>query len=85
MSLSSRYKLFNKKQKNIFKEISEINDYTNNFLCKQKKIQKVSFLYGGSVNSKNFFDIMNHCNVNGALIGGSSIKFDEINKILLYA
>tara|TARA_B100001123_G_C14861551_1_gene848209 strand:- start:5 stop:742 length:738 start_codon:yes stop_codon:yes gene_type:complete len=68
-----------------FKEISEINDYTNNFLCKQKKIQKVSFLYGGSVNSKNFFDIMNHCNVNGALIGGSSIKFDEINKILLYA
>ena len=53
-----------------------------NFLNKNKKIRDVKFLYGGSVNSQNFFEIKNKCKVNGALIGGASLLEKEITKIL---
>lgn len=64
------------------KEIEEIYQLTKIYLEKSKKIQDFNFLYGGSVNSKNFNEIMKNTNVNGVLIGGSSIRIDEIKKIL---
>ena len=48
----------------------------------EKKIKKFSVLYGGSVNSTNFFDILNIVNIDGGLIGGASIKSNEFNKML---
>ncbi len=65
-------------------EIVEIHDLTTNFLKKSKKINQLNFLYGGSVNADNFMDIMQNTNINGALIGGSSLKINEMNKILTF-
>ena len=48
----------------------------------EKKIKKVSFLYGGSVSSKNIKAIIDDSYVDGALIGGSSLKENEISKII---
>ena len=62
--------------------IIEVKESCINFLKKSKKIRDVKFLYGGSVNSKNFFEIKDKCKVNGALIGGASLLEKEITKIL---
>tara|TARA_B100000035_G_scaffold118207_1_gene100244 strand:- start:594 stop:1328 length:735 start_codon:yes stop_codon:yes gene_type:complete len=63
-------------------DIIEVKESCINFLNKNKKIRDVKFLYGGSVNSQNFFEIKNKCKVNGALIGGASLLEKEITKIL---
>ena len=62
--------------------IIEVKESCINFLKKNKKIKDIQFLYGGSVNSKNFFEIKDKCKVNGALIGGASLSEKEITKIL---
>ena len=41
----------------------------------------VKTLYGGSVNSSNAHGILSTDNVDGILIGGASLKLDELNKI----
>ena len=66
------------------KEILEMKKFIYNFLKSKKRIHKVNFLYGGSVNSINFHEIMNDTKVDGALIGGSSLKIIEMNKILTF-
>ena len=63
-------------------EISEIKKFTEDFLTQSKKVCKVNFLYGGSVNSINYSDVINNSNCHGALIGGSSLKLKEMKKIL---
>ena len=63
-------------------DIIEIKQSCLNFLKKNKKIKNVIFLYGGSVNSQNFFEIIDKCKVNGALIGGASLSEKEITNIL---
>ena len=65
-------------------EIKEIKNFTCEYVFQSKKISKIFFLYGGSVNSKNIYEIFKLSDVNGALIGGSSLKFEEINKILTF-
>ena len=65
-------------------EIKEIKNFTYDFVFKSKNISKIFFLYGGSVNSENINEIFKLSDVNGALIGGSSLKFEEINKILTF-
>ncbi len=42
----------------------------------------VSILYGGSVNAKNSADILNLNQVDGALVGGASLKSKEFCKII---
>lgn len=42
-------------------------------------------LYGGSVNPKNALDILKINSVNGALIGGASLKADQFVDIIKYA
>lgn len=39
-------------------------------------------IYGGSVNSKNAIDILEWPNIDGLLVGGSSLKVDEFYKIV---
>ena len=64
------------------KEILEVNKFVKKYLIEKKKIKKVSFLYGGSVSSKNIKAIIDDSCVDGALIGGSSLKENEISKII---
>jgi len=40
------------------------------------------FLYGGSVNSQNVSDFLQHPELSGAVIGGSSLRKDEFGEIL---
>ena len=63
-------------------DINEVKESCKNFLNKTKKINDVKFLYGGSVNSRNFFEIKDKCKVDGALIGGASLLEKEITNIL---
>ncbi len=54
---------------------SEMADYI-------KKITKSDVLYGGSLNSKNAKDFLSEPSINGALVGGASLKADEFGKII---
>lgn len=42
---------------------------------------KVKVLYGGSVNSKILGDYLKYKEINGALVGGASLKKDEVEKM----
>ena len=66
-------------------QIKEIKDFTYDFVFKSKNITKIFFLYGGSVDSKNISDIFKFSGIDGALIGGSSLIFEEIHKILTFS
>ena len=44
----------------------------------------IRILYGGSVKSSNVADIMAEPNVDGALVGGASLKADEFAKIVRF-
>ena len=63
-------------------DIIEVKESCINFLKKNKKINEIKFLYGGSVNSQNFFEIKDKCKVDGALVGGASLLEKEITNIL---
>lgn len=47
-------------------------------LCPKMQPQ---FLYGGSVNSENAASFLSEPKINGALIGGASLKLEEVKKI----
>ncbi len=57
----------------------EIND-THSFIKEQNPNFKT--IYGGSVKSNNAKEITSLLNVDGALIGGASLKSDEFTKII---
>lgn len=61
-------------------DIKEIHKITLDLLL--KKIKSVKFLYGGSVSSKNSKKIISESQIDGLLIGGASIRLEEITKIL---
>ena len=44
----------------------------------------VRVLYGGSVKSSSIVDLMQQADVDGALVGGASLKADEFAKIATY-
>ena len=62
-------------------DIIEVSELIFSFL-KKEKIDKFQILYGGSVSSSNFREINSIDKINGALIGGASLKIDEMEKIL---
>ncbi len=51
-------------------------------LLKEKKHIKARVLYGGSVNSKNAADYVQLREIDGALVGGASLKAEEFTKII---
>ena len=65
-------------------------DTPENMLNMVKFIREVSsdwplatrIIYGGSVNSKNAENFLKHKEINGALVGGASLKKEEIIKIV---
>ena len=44
--------------------------------------QNISILYGGSVNSQNAKELFDTSDIDGALVGGASLKVDEFDKII---
>lgn len=65
-----------------YEEISEISNLIKDFFVKYRKNCNLSIVYGGSVDSSNFREISEIQNINGALIGGSSLKYNELKKIV---
>ena len=60
----------------------EINE-THNFIRQHNaKFNKFKIIYGGSVKANNVNEIISLLNVDGALIGGASLKSDEFTKII---
>ena len=58
-------------------------DITHEFIrTHDKRFNDFKILYGGSVKASNAKAILNLSNVDGVLIGGSSLKFDEFTKII---
>ena len=60
-------------------EINNSHQYIRNF---SPKFTHFKIIYGGSVNSKNSKEISTIDNVDGALIGGASLKIEEFNQII---
>lgn len=56
-------------------EIKETVDYI-------KSIYNYKTLYGGSINDKNIEELNNISNVDGYLVGGSSLDIEKLNKII---
>ena len=66
-------------------EINSIHLDIRNLLSKKigkSKSQNISILYGGSVNPSNARDILNLDQVDGALVGGASLKSKDFSKII---
>ncbi len=48
----------------------------------KKKLPGIKVLYGGSVTSKNSADFVKYPSLDGALVGGASLRADEFKKII---
>ncbi len=66
------------------KEINNIHKSIRKMISKKigNEASKISILYGGSVNQKNSEDILNLSDVDGALVGGASLKSKDFCKII---
>ncbi len=66
------------------KEINSIHKSIRRMISNKigKEASKVSILYGGSVNQNNSEDILNLSDVDGALVGGASLKSKDFCKII---
>ena len=67
-----------------FTEICEMHDAIRALLLRthSKSGQKISILYGGSVIPSNATEIFSATNVNGALVGGASLKSTDFVPIM---
>ena len=65
-------------------DISSIHKFIKTYVSENHPFAKekdIMVLFGGSVNSKNAKDILSSPNVDGVLIGGSSLDVKEFTKI----
>ena len=64
-------------------EINNIHKSIRKMIHKKigKEASKISILYGGSVNQNNSIDILSLSDVDGALVGGASLKAKDFCKI----
>jgi len=63
------------------KRASEMIDFIKNILINYK-IEAKSYIYGGSVDSKNARSFMNQYNISGVLVGGASLNTKEFLEII---
>ena len=47
-------------------------------------MEQIRILYGGSVKPENVVDLMAEPNIDGALVGGASLKTDSFEKLVKY-
>ncbi len=70
------------------KQVSDMHMYIGKVVSKiydPETSDNLRILYGGSVNGKNAKEILSACGVDGALIGGASLKADEFAEIAVIA
>ena len=70
------------------KQASDMHMYIGKVVSKlydAETADNLRILYGGSVNGKNAKEILSACGVDGALIGGASLKADEFSEIAVIA
>jgi triosephosphate isomerase len=60
-------------------EINKTHQFIKNY---NSKFESYKILYGGSVKTNNAKEIVSLSNVDGVLIGGASLKFDDFTKII---
>ena len=65
-------------------DIFKVHEFIAKKLVKKYGVKgkKIKILYGGSVNKKNAEDILSIDYVNGALVGGASLKYKDFKSIL---
>ena len=69
----------------MIKFIKEILDLNFNLLDSSRQAggkKDIQVLYGGSVDSKNIADYLKYPEIDGALVGGASIKIKEFQKLI---
>ncbi len=61
------------------KDVAEVHAFIRGYLIKRDKAagEAVRILYGGSVKPTNAKELLSIANVNGALVGGASLKSDD--------
>ena len=55
--------------------------FIKSLVVSQMSNVKCQILYGGSVNSQNLNDYLKYKEVGGALVGGASLKKEEVQKM----
>ncbi len=60
----------------------EMIKFIKQLLNTKYKIPDTRVLYGGSVDSKNIKNFLEYKEIDGALVGGASLKIDEVKKII---
>lgn len=60
----------------------EMAHFVKSWLVSRKHVARPKFLYGGSVNGANAADYVQLKEVDGALVGGASLKAEEFKKII---
>ena len=61
-------------------EISKMHKFIKDLLSDMDN--KIEVIYGGSVNGSNAYNILSDEFVDGVLVGGASINYNEFNKII---
>lgn len=60
----------------------EMIKFIKKFLSVKCQMSSVNVLYGGSVDSKNIKNFVKYPEIDGALVGGASLKIKEVKKII---
>ncbi|HMS65003.1 MAG TPA: triose-phosphate isomerase [Ignavibacteria bacterium] len=66
-------------------QASSMHKFIGNVIQKlygDKTANEILIIYGGSVNLKNSRELLSSCGIDGALIGGASLKADEFSEIV---
>jgi len=66
-------------------DAEEIHAVIRNFIKSKygdKAASEIRIIYGGSVKPENIKELINMENIDGALVGGASLKFDSFSKII---
>jgi triosephosphate isomerase len=65
-------------------EVAEVHHFIRKKLVQRfgRQGERVRILYGGSVNPRNAAELLSVANVNGALVGGASLKAPDFLKII---
>ena len=51
-------------------------------LYDEERAQNIRIQYGGSVKPHNIKELMNKSDIDGALVGGASLKSEDFNQII---
>ncbi|MBL4828024.1 MAG: triose-phosphate isomerase [Spongiibacteraceae bacterium] len=64
-------------------QAQEVHAHIRQFIAKvdQQVAQKIQILYGGSVNAKNAVELFGQSDIDGALVGGASLKAQDFAQI----